>query len=230
MNDDPPLALGDIATTWRKVNDPLRFVMAYGAAARAYLVALLRDCDAADEVLQQLLLQVTEKGFPALDPAKGKFRHYLKTVLRNAASRHRKPARLPIEKTDPDTVGGADTADEKAWREQWRTCVLEAAWRSLDRHQRKAGRGNLAFTVLRLTADHPEIGSEKLAALVAEKSGQPLSPEAFRKQLSRARRTFAELIVAEVRQSLDGGTDDEVIEELAELGLLGHVRDFLPSG
>jgi len=230
MAEDLPLALSDIATTWRKVHDPLRFAMAYGTPARAYLLALLRSEDAADEVLQTVLLQVTEKGFPTLDPARGKFRHYLKAPLRNAANRHRRPDRLPVADADPNEVGGGESAEDGTWRDEWRACVLDAAWRALDRQQRTAGRGNLAFTVLRLTADHPDLDSPALAAMAAESSGQSLSPEAFRKQLSRARRAFAELIVAEVRQALDGPTAEEVVDELADLGLLAHVRDYLPGG
>jgi hypothetical protein len=38
------------------------------------------------------------------------------------------------------------------------------------------------------------------------------------------------LIVAEVRQSLDGAGDAEVLDELAELRLLEYVRDHLPGG
>src|SRR5262249_54204687 len=100
--------------------------------------------------------------------------------------------------------------------------------RALERHQRSAP-GNLGYTVLRLTVDHPDANSRELAARAAERSGQPLSPEAFRKQLSRARRLFAELIAAEVRQTLDGATDQQVQDELADLGLLEYVRDYLPA-
>lgn len=223
----PPLALSDISTTWRRVNNPQRFVMAYGSASRAYLLALLRDQDAADEVLQGVLLQVTEKGFPTHDPTAGRFRHYLKAVLRNAANRHRRPGRMSVVDADPDTMG--ESAEDRTWQEEWRACVLEAAWRALDRHQRTVGRGNLAHTVLRLTADHPDKGAIELAAMASRQAGQPLTAAAFRQQLHRARRTFAELIVAEVRQSLDGAGDAEVLDELAELRLLEYVRDHLPA-
>ena len=42
----------------------------------------------ADEVLQELLVWVTERGFAGADPARGRFRDYLRAAVRNAAFRH----------------------------------------------------------------------------------------------------------------------------------------------
>lgn len=233
MTDEPDaaprLVLGDISTSWRRLHDPLRFVMTYGPAVRAYLLALLRDEHEADEALQDLLVRVTEYGFPNADPVKGQFRDYLKVIVRNAARKRQRPrpTRQPADGELEQAAEGAADAGERAWREQWRQCVLDGAWRALERHQRAAGGGNLSHTVLRLTADHPEADGRDLAARAAVLSGQRLTPEAFRKQVSRARRTFAELIAAEVRQTLDGGTSEQVRDELADLGLLEFVRPYL---
>jgi RNA polymerase sigma-70 factor (ECF subfamily) len=228
---EPRIVLGDIATSWRTLHDPLRFVMTYGPAVRAYLLAILRDEHAAEEVLQDLLVQVTERGFRTADPDRGRFRDYLKAVVRNAARRHlRRRTAMPVAGgTELDLLPG-DEGDgaERALRDEWRRCVLDQAWRALDRHQRSSP-GNLGYTVLRLTADHPDADSRELAAKASEQSGQPLTAEAFRKQLSRARRLFAELIAAEVRQTLDGATDQQVRDELADLGLLEFLRDYLPA-
>jgi hypothetical protein len=62
---------------------------------------------------------------------------------------------------------------------------------------------------------------------VAAASGRPLSPDAYRKQLSRARRLFAQLIVNEVGETLESPTRAEVLEELAEIGLRDHVVPYL---
>src|SRR5262245_57488341 len=82
------LKLSDIETTWRRQHDPLRFTLVYGAAVQRYLLAMLQQWSAeqeADDLLQEILTQVTERGFPNYDPAQGKFRTYLKQVVRNAA-------------------------------------------------------------------------------------------------------------------------------------------------
>ncbi len=86
----------------------------------------------------------------------------------------------------------------------------------------------LPSTAVRLSFDHPAADSEKLAARAAEASGQPLAAEAFRKRLSRARRTFAGLIGDEVRKTLDAPDDDAVRDELARLGEGG--RSLLADG
>lgn len=228
-SDDPPLVLGAISTSWRQVHDPLRFVLTYGPAVRSYLGAILRDPDAAEEVLQDLLVQVTERGFPTADPARGRFRDYLRAVVRNAARRHlRRAAGAPAADVDPDRLPG-DTGDgaERAWRAEWRRCLLDKAWRALERHQRQTP-GSLAYTALRLAVDHPDLDSQEVAARAAGLAGRAVRPEAFRQQLSRARRRFAELIAQEVRETLDGPTDGQVRAELANLDLLAYLQDYLP--
>ncbi len=231
-----PLRLADIQTTWRRLNDPLRFMMIYGPALRSYLLAILRrarDEQGVDDVMQDMLIKVAEKGFPAFDPARGKFRNYLKEIVRNAALkrlRHRAGKERQTDMTVLEKlVQSVPDELETALKDDWRQCVLNQAWRALERHQREAGRGNLAFTVVRLSVDHPECDQRELALKAGGLSGQALTPEAFRKQLSRARRIFANLIVAEVQQTLDSATAAEVYEELADLGLLRYVADYLPT-
>ena len=104
--------------------------------------------------------------------------------------------------------------------------ALERA-RRLEAHQRESP-GNLAHTVLRLSVEHPDEDSDALAARASRASGRPLLPAAFRKQLSRARRLFAGFLVAEVAQTLEEPTAERVEEELAAVGILPVVRDFLP--
>ena len=145
----PQLVLGDISTSWRRLHDPLRFVMTYGPAVRAYLLAILRDVHEADEALQDLLVRVTERGFPSADPGKGRFRDYLKVVVRHAALKRTRGgrARQPEDGELERVIREEPHAVERAWREEWRKCVLDGAWRALEREQRaKPGaRGAMGF-------------------------------------------------------------------------------------
>src|SRR5262249_34949919 len=85
-DDTPPkLTLSQISTNWREIHDPLWFMLTYGPAVRAYLLAILRDDHEADDALQDLLLQVTQQGLRTANPERGRFRDYLKAVVRNAA-------------------------------------------------------------------------------------------------------------------------------------------------
>ena len=58
-----------------------RLLARYGGAARRYLLAALRDEDEADDAYQDFMLRFVRGDFHAADPAKGRFRSFLKTVL-----------------------------------------------------------------------------------------------------------------------------------------------------
>ncbi len=74
MTDDddtatPKLVLGDISTSWRRLHDPLRFVMTYGPAVRAYLRAAADDgatlADLADTIdVEDIAAHLYTKGQP----------------------------------------------------------------------------------------------------------------------------------------------------------------------
>jgi hypothetical protein len=114
------------------------------------------------------------------------------------------------------------------WLARWRDCLLRRSWQGLKAHEQKAPE-SLFYTVLRLAVDHPLEDSHALALRASRSAGRTVRPEAFRKQLSRARREFAELLFAEVRATLDAPSREQMEEELIDLGLMPYVRGFLPS-
>jgi Sigma-70 region 2 len=228
----PGERLDRISTEWSRLDDPAHFVIRYAPAVQKYLGAILRDPADAEEVAQEFVLKVVEKGFGHARPDGGRFRDYLKASLRNAALTHlRKRTARPAGDSailDELPAPPAEAAADAAWLAEWRGCLLERAWHALDAHQRGSP-GNLFYTVLRLTVDHPGEDSPALAARAATESGRPLKPDAFRKQLSRARQCFADLLVREVAQTVEPPSPERVAEELTELGLMEYVRDYLPG-
>lgn len=231
MSDARP-SLDQISTRWQSINDPLQFVMRYALALQNYLTAMLKDGHAAEEVAQDFMVRVQQQGFPYANPERGRFRDYLKRALRNAALNHlqrggcRGPGRAEL--VSLEAAADVPQAADQAWIADWRGCLLKRAWRALDDHQRRAP-GNLFCTVLRLATDYPNEESTTLAARAGALAGRPMTAEAFRKQLSRSRRLFAELLATEVAQTLDNPTLEQVEEELGDLGLLAYVRDLLPA-
>jgi hypothetical protein len=222
--------IDQISTHWPMINDPVQFVMRYGPAIQGYLSALLKDPHAVEEVSQDFLLHVLQTGFVQEGDVRGRFRAYLITAVRNAALSHlrrKQPARADSAALQHVAAPQEDLlAADQAWLTEWRRCLLASVWEALEEHQRRAP-GNLGYTVLRLTADHPDEDSRQLAARAAAATGRPLQPEAFRKQVSRARRLFAELVVKEVERTLKDPTPERVDEELVSLNLLKYVRPFL---
>lgn len=220
--------LREISTHWTSLSNPSQFVTRYGPAVRAYLRALLPTQDDADEVEQEFLLRVVSHGFPTASPERGHFRHYLITIVKNAAIGYlRKRAKRPIDVGDLSHLPTEPTADLE-WQRTWRDCVLQNAWSGLRDHQKRHP-GNLFHSVLKASIEHADEGSEALAARVSTATGQPLSAEAFRKQRSRARQRFAELLVEEVANTISDSTPALLEEELRDLDLLKYVHTLLPD-
>lgn len=63
----------------------------------------------------------------------------------------------------------------------------------------------------------------------AHVDGAPQDATVARQMLRRARLRFAEALVDEVARGLADPSPGGVADELAQLGLLDHVKDFLPA-
>lgn len=226
-DDDTPLLLrlDHISTRTASLHDAGRFVMRYGPAVQRYLLAILRDANAADDVWQELVSNLLARGGPGTWPGQGRFRDYLRTAARNAALSHlRKANRRPTAELPEDVPGRAD----RDLADDWRRSLLEKVWRQLDAAER-AGGGTIAHTALRVYTDHDDLDSPAQAKLVSERVGRPVTAEAFRQQVSRGKRKMAELILTEVAETVANATADDVEAELVELGLMKFVRDYLPA-
>jgi DNA-directed RNA polymerase specialized sigma24 family protein len=225
--------IDEISTRWPMIHDPAQFVLRYAPAIEAYLTALVRDADKVEEIRQDFLVRVLQKGIVPQTDLKGRFRHYLKAAVRNAAISHlrrKAPGQASPEALAQLPAAEEEPALEREWLERWRACVLDRVWEALDLHERKTP-DNHACTVLRVYVDHHVTeDSESMARRVAERLKKPMRPEAFRKQVSRARPLFAKFLVQEVIQTIEDPSPERIEEELSELGLLNDVMPYLPEG
>jgi DNA-directed RNA polymerase specialized sigma24 family protein len=226
------LPLNRISTQWSVVHNPSHFLIRYAESVRNYLEALLHDLQEADDVSQEFFLSVVAKGFIRADSDRGRFRDYLKVSIYNAAMTHlrckrRQPSLLDASVMQFVVTAPASTEDA-VWLSNWRQCLLDRVWRAIESHEHGAAE-SLYYTVLRLAVDHPEADSTQLAEQVSSLVNRPIRADAFRKQLSRARRMFAELLVREVAETLDNATPAMVEDELRETGLLPYIQPFLPA-
>jgi RNA polymerase sigma-70 factor (ECF subfamily) len=226
----PHTMLTDITSYWPLITNPEQFVLRYATAIRNYLSALVPDTHARDEVLQDFLLRVVQRGFEPEQVTYGRFRDYLKTSVRNAALAYHRRRSVPQahEAQLAELIDTEEPQDrmERDWLGECRQVVITLAIDKLADHERKAPDSRL-HTVLRLFLDDPNAKSDDLAARVAQRTGRPMSPEAFRKQLSRAREQFAALLIEQVKQTLVSPTNEVVQEELVDLGLLEFVKPFM---
>lgn len=224
--ETPKHFIDQISTRWPLISDPVQFVMRYAPAIRGYLGALVRDPHDLDDVAQDFLMRVVQEGFVTEERVRGRFRDYLKASVRNAALSHlrRRPS-VQASEARLAELAAPDEAGDACWIAEWRRTMLDHALERLEDQERQAPESRL-YTVLALTREQPEADSRALAEQAERRTGRPMSPEAFRKQLSRARAALADLLVAEVRRTLEEPSPDRVDAELADLGLLELVKPY----
>lgn len=222
-----PARLDEITTSESVLHDPGRFVLRYSRAIRNYIRAILGNDHDAEDASQELLLKILARGVAHPDPGRGRYRDYLRAAARNVALTHKHRGKRPV--TDADLAALPDSAAaEREWLAGWRAALVDAAWRQLEASARRVS-GGLGFDALRLTRDFPNETSTQLAARLSESVGRSVTPEAFRQQIHRARKLFAELLIREVKATIPQAADEELQAELAELGFLSLVSDVLPD-
>lgn len=206
-----------------------RIIERYSGAVYRYLLGVLRDADAADEVFQEFALRVLKGGFRNADQERGRFRDYVKTaVLRLVTDFHRKKKRKdPVVQAGPldeagvpaDDDGDAAVNFDKNFLASCRDELLGRAWGALQVMEESSGQPY--FSVLDYRARNPKTPSERMAVALTEQlqPDAPFSPPGIRKTLQRAREKFSELLLYEVTQMLGEHTPEELEAELIELGL-----------
>jgi hypothetical protein len=222
--------LDEITTRRLTLGDAERFLLAYAGPIRAYLVALLGDSQLADEVSQEFLARLLQRGLLNSLPNRGRFRHYLKSAVRNAALTHLRSRRgQRFEPRDLTTLADERSSDAMTvWITSWRSCLLEGAWRSLA-HYQSFHLGNFSYDCLRLTLEFPDESSTQLALRASNLSGRVMTATTFRQHVHRARVRFAMALVHEVGRTLAAPSHTAVREELMDLKLWDIVHHYLPK-
>jgi RNA polymerase sigma-70 factor (ECF subfamily) len=205
----------------------------YGGAIKRYLVASLRDADVADELFQEFALKFVKGDFRNVDPAKGKFRFFVKTVVYNLINlHHRKKAtrreRLLVDDHAEDVVPDDDlSGEDRLFLTSWREDLLEQTWQAMAEHESRTG---VAYnTVLRLRVAEPTLTSEEFAERLSEALGKPMASGTARVTLHRAREKFANLLIGVISGSLENPSRETIEAELIDLGLIDYCRDALDS-
>jgi RNA polymerase sigma-70 factor (ECF subfamily) len=200
-----------------------QLIQRYGGAVYNYLLAALHDAHVAEDLVQEFALCLVRGDFRAVQPERGRFRDYIKTILFHLVGRYRKGQHAlpqPLPPDNPVLVNLAaqlEQADD-SFHDRWREQLLARAWESL------AGEQGRFYTVLRLRATQPDLSSRQLSERLTRQLGKPFSPEAVRQTLHRARERFAVLLVEEVAHSLESPTPEQLEEELRDLNLLGYCQ------
>lgn len=192
----------------------------YRAAAYRYVLAAVRDADAADDLAQEFAVRFLRGDFGHADAGRGRFRDYLRTSLRHLVTDHQRAKKLapaPLAVEPAAEAEDADTTFQTAWREE----LMERTW------QRLAAEQPTGHAALRVRVEEPELTSAQMAERLTAQLGRAQTAEGVRKALQRAHERFAEVLLNEVAATLDRPTAADLEGELQELGLTRYCRSAL---
>jgi RNA polymerase sigma factor (sigma-70 family) len=194
----------------------------YHDAVERYLRVKLRDSHLADEVLQEFWTKLLTHKLAGADHTKGRFRDYLRTVLHRLIIDHFRTRKLqalpPGDLPDP-------TDPDQDYDRIWREVTINRVWSRLETYEASTPKNRYA-TVLHLRMDHPDAPIEEIAKNLGQQLGTPVTPEAFRKTLQRARSKFLELLIHELRETMDPASPEEIEAEIFDLGLGNVYRRY----
>lgn len=202
----------------------------YGGAVYRYLLASLRNADLADDLAQEFAYRFLRGDFRRADPQRGRFRDFVKTAILNLIVDHHRrqkgrPQPLPAGELEPVTTAEGPDDFDRQFVESWCKELLTRSWEALAYLEQQTGQP--FHTVLQFRADYPDLRSAQMAEGLSTSLGKPVSAEWVRQTLHRAREKFADFLLDEVEQSLPQPTQDELEQELSELGLLEYCQPAL---
>src|SRR3954467_8387263 len=160
----------------------------YHDALTRYIHLTVRDKRIADEVLQEFWTKLLTGKLAGADRNKGRFRDYLRTVLHRLIIDHFRVRKL--QPLPPGDLLDASVPDED-FKRVWRDAVLDRVWSRLETYQ-AATPNNRYSSVLQLRRDHPKASIDEIAERLSQVTVLAMTPEAFRKNLQRARAKFIE--------------------------------------
>ena len=205
-----------------------RLLDIYGGAIKRYLLTALGDETAAHDLYQEFALKLIKGDFHRTTPEKGKFRFFVKTVVRNLIMTHyrkqNRDAKSAFAVEDLQVANESDCNDQQdqMFSESWRDDLLFRTWQTLADHQRR--NDTSYYTTLHLRVSHPELNGDEFAAKLSEELGREVKPATARVQLHRAREKFATLLIDDVANSLENNSRETVEQELIDLGLIEYCR------
>lgn len=238
MDDD--LHLSRIQTAWSMVrrahgdhtalqDAQQKLLDQYGGAVRRYALAALRNEDAADDVFQEFALRFLRGDFGKVDPQRGRFRAFVKTVVyrlivdyQRRQKKRQQEGLLHSNVAEEAAEESESPVDDAAFHSSWRDELLARCWQKLADEEQRTGKP--CHTVLRYRVEHADQRSPELAVGLSQLLGKPINAGAVRVLLHRAREVFAKLLLDEVLDSLADDSLDDAEEELIELDLLEYCR------
>jgi RNA polymerase sigma factor (sigma-70 family) len=251
--DEGKVFLGDIPTLWSNVFQAQQsqgslaelarreLLLRYHQAIQTFFRKELPDPHAADALYSNLAVRILELDglLKRADPEKGRFRDYLKVVLRHMVIDHYRQQQRDNKKrvelipgADAEPIAASDESQEdQRFVQCWRQELINQAWIALQAIEQKTGQPYC--TLLRLQEQNATWRAAQLAEHLTKIMDKTQTPENVRQLIHRGRKIFGKLLVEEVARSLGQSTGEvvpteKVEQELIDLGLLfSYCKDAL---
>jgi RNA polymerase sigma factor (sigma-70 family) len=252
--DKSPGVLGDIPTQWSKIFQAQQsrgsagesarreLLVRYYQAIQAFFRRELSDPHAADALYSNFAVRILEVDnlFKRVDPDKGRFRDYLKVILRHMVIDHyrqqqrdnqKRQELIPGSDNEPIAASGDLPQEDERFVQCWRQELINQAWNALlaVEQEKRQPYG----TLLRMQEQNPTLRAAQLAEKLTQITGKAQTPENIRQLIHRGRKLFGKLLVEEVARSLGQSAAgpvgaEKVEQELIDLGLLfSYCKDAL---
>ncbi len=229
--------LNEIVTNWEEIiaahsgefseqaQLQARICQRYLGAVWAYLNGAVRDQHTAEDLAQEFAFRFVRGDYRNLHPSRGRFRDYVKVVLRNLVADYYRRQPVKLHAANLDQVAGPseppDVALEKLFNDRWRQDLLRRTWESFQ--LACARREAPYYDVLHYHAQHVRLTSAELAEYVSTLRGESISAATVRQTLLRAKQIFAGCLRDEIRDSLVDASPEAIEEELCDLALAKYV-------
>ncbi|MEM6472923.1 MAG: hypothetical protein AAF802_25400 [Planctomycetota bacterium] len=199
--------------SWTEAESAAGFVLRYLTPMRKQLIATLGTARDADQALKMLLTHLVSAGFG--DHKKGLLRDFLVKAVRSCArARLTDKGRVEAEEEKLSAL----VSDSKSWLVLWRDCLLERAWRALER-QEHAAPTQPFYSVLWHSTVRSKATDAELAKIVKEQTGQELNVGEIPQMKVDAKAAFAQLLADEIVETLEVPNGETVKREIQVLGI-----------
>ncbi len=199
--------------SWTEADSAAGFVLRYLSPMRRQLTTVLGSKENADEALKILLAHLVQAGFG--EHKRGRLRDFLVRGVRSCAKARMND--MPEADRAKVNLDGVNQTS-KSWLKLWRDCMLERAWRALERQEHREPDVPV-FSVLSIATAHPKASHSDLVALINQQYGLELTTEKVDQVLQPARALFAQLIADEIVETLESPSKEDVKEEIKVLGM-----------
>ena len=201
--------------SWTEAESAAGFVLRYLSPMRKQLTSIMGSEKEADQALRILLTHLVSAGFG--EHRKGRLRDFLSRAVRSCAK-----ARLSEKgRLEEETQRlAAATQDSKEWLMMWRDCLLERAWRALERMEHQDDTRPL-YSVLWTSTINAKASLDKLAVAVETQCGVKLDQIKIQQLKLEGKAAFAQLLADEVVETLENPDKTSVKKEIQSLGIGG---------